>query len=797
MAPLNSIWQDLRISIRILRKSPGATALSVLSIALGVGLTAGMFSVGDAMLLRPMPFHQPGQLFAVTSLGDDGNTFLYGWLDYLDMTAAGSDVGELAAYQRRGLVLTAGDETENLLASPVTPNYFSLLGIKAMLGRASVDASSGRPRAVLGYRLWQRRFGGDPNLAGRTILLNGEAFLVAGVMPEEFRGLSRGLATDVWVSADSWFTVLHNRRERTGRRGQFEMVARLKPGITPQRAAAQWEAAIRGPGKHKLAPAGATGTVLTAGFGSNWAANLKVGGGLLLALALVLFVACANVAQLRLAQAESRKKELGVRLALGAGAWRVVRQLLVETGVVSLLGAGSGILFAQFLMEKAAQFLSAGSSNVDYGIHLDYRVLAFTLLAGLLAVLLAGLAPARHAVNVNICTVLKSEQGATGERRGWQKKLLVVGQVAVSVALLGTAAMFLDSLRNAVAVHPGMDPRKSLLVMTVGRGLAMDAAAWSEQACERLAGVSGVRGATYARRLPLSGSGGGLTARVEVPGASPLGVPLNNVGGNYFAIMGTRVVAGRGVDIHDRAGSGLVVVVSQAFAGQVFPGRNPIGEWLRIDGAMRKVVGVAEDGPSNDLHETPRPFIWLPYSQAPSDDITLMVETAGEPEALAKAIRAELQRFDPRADVYTSQTLKRQMDEALSQDRALASTAAGLGIFGVILTAAGLFGLLQFAVSRRTREFGLRMALGAPPVEIQRMVLGESIQIAAWGVPGGLVLLALAGWTLRSWLLGVTPIHPSAYVLSAIAGFALTLLAAWLPALRATRVDPMAALRSD
>lgn len=790
VAPLESIWYDLRIAIRVLRKSTGATALSVVSIALGIGLTAGMFSVGDAMLLRPLAFHEPDKLLMATSWGDDGRPFLYGWPDYLDMAAAGRDLAEFAAYQRRSLLLAAGDETASLFAQPVTPNYFSLFGVRAMLGRASVDPVAGRPQAVLGYRLWQRRFGGDPNIAGKTVLLSGQAFSVAGVMPAEFQGLARGIATDVWVSNDAWFTVLGNRRDQESRDGQFEMVARLKPGVTAQRAAARLDAAIRGADKHKLAPPGTPGTWMEA-KGLNRFGVLMMGGGLLLALALVLFVACANVAQLRLAQAESRKKELCVRLALGAGAWRVVRQLLVETGLVILIGAGLGVLLAQVLMVKAAQFLSTGSVYIDYGIRMDYRVLAFTLLAVILSVLFAGLAPARHAVKLNVSEVLKSGQGATGARGGWQKKVLVVGQVAVSMALFGTAGMFLASLRNAAAVHPGLDPRKKLFVMTVGRGLRIDRATWCEQACERLAGIAGVRGATFARRLPLSGSGGGMTARVEIPGQAPLGVSLNNVGGNYFALMGTRVVAGRGVDTNDRKGSALVA------ARQVFAGRNPIGEWLSIEGKMRQVVGVAEDGPSNDLHENPRPFMWLPFSQAPVDDITLMVETAGEPETLASAIRAGLKGYDPRMTIYSSQTLKHQMDAALSPDRLMASVAGGLGIFGVLLTAAGLFGVLQYAVSRRTREFGLRIALGARRGEIQRMVLSEALRIAAWGVPIGLILLGSAGWGVRSWLLGITPLNPLVYLFSTVAVLALTLMAAWLPAVRATQVDPMAALRSD
>lgn len=757
-----------------------------------------MFSVGDAMLLRPMPFHRPSELLKASSRGDDGRPFLYGFPDYVDMASAGRDLVELAAYQQRGALLAAGDETEHVQVDSATPNYFSLLGVRALLGQASLGAVAGRPQVVLGYRLWQRRFGGDANAVGRAVLLRGKAFVVAGVMPEEFYGIVRGIATDVWMSNDAWFNVIGSRNEQVNRGGQFEIVARLKPGVTAQHAAAVLDSAIRGPGKHKPAPAGATGTALESRFAPDWITDILFGGGLILALSLVLFVACANVAQLRLAQAESRRRELGIRLAMGAGGWRVAAQLLVESVLLSLAGAGLGVLLARLLMGKASEFLAAGRVNVDYGIRLDYRLLAYMLVAVLLSVLFSGLAPARHALKLNLAEVLKSEQGATGPRRGWHKEALVIGQIAVSVALFGTAAMFLVSLSHAVAVRPGLDPQKKLLLMSVGPALRMDPAAWSEQVCERMAVLTGVRGATYARRLPLSSSGWGWTARVEIPGQVPLAVPENDVGGSYFALVGARVLAGRGIDTNDRPGTTRVAVVSQAFARQVLPAKNPVGEWVKIAGQMRQVVGIAEDGPSKELHEPPQAFVYLPYGQAPdSGDITLIVETTGEPLALAHAVRDELKRYDPGAEVYSTQTLKRQMDEALSQDRTMASAAGMLGLFGVVLTGAGLFGVLIYAVSRRTRELGLRMALGARPVEIQRMILTESLRIAAWGIPIGLMLLAGAGSYVRSWLLGITPADPIVYVGSAAAVLVLTLLAAWMPAVRATHVDPMAALRDQ
>jgi predicted permease len=793
MSPAEWI-RDLRLALRLLAKSPGATALAVLSIALGIGLTTGLFAVGDAALLRPLPVEKPGELWQANSRGDDGNRMDYGWPDYLDMAKALEGRAQLVASQRRGVQVD--DASEFVIIQPASSNYFQVVGVGAAVGRASLGEVAGRPETVLGYRLWQTRFASDPHIVGKTILLNHKAFQVAGVMPEGFAGLARGILVSVWVSADAWFHTLGNREEEHSRDGQFEVAARFGPTMTPARVEAQLDAAIRGPGKHKPAHRGVAGTSLEC-MGRPWLADLLFGGGMMAVFGLVLFVACANVAQLRLAQGEARRKELGVRIALGGGGWRVARQLLLETALLGLAGAGLGLLLAQTLIEKVTLFASAMDRFTDFGIRLDYRVLGYSAGALLFALLVAGLWPALHAVRLNIADVLKQSQGVTARRRGWQQKALVVSQIAVSVALFGVAVLFLTSFYHATRIRPGLDPNKKVLALSVSPKLKMAPAAWCDQASERLAALAGVRGATYARRLPLSGSGGGLTARVEVPGMAPLGVHLNNVGGDYFRVMGTRVIAGRGIDGRDGAGAPLVAVVSRTFARTVFGNRASIGNWIRIDGKLRQIAGVAEDGPSSDLHEQPEPFLYLPYAQAPSDDITLLVETAGEPAALDRAARAAIRGFDPGAWVYESTTLRKTVDGALSTDRFIASAASALGVSVVLLTAAGLFGVLLYAVNRRTREFGLRVALGAQPRQLERLVLGESLRLAAIGIPIGLAALAAGARFASSMLLGVTPLDPLAYALSAVAVAGLALAAAWLPARRATRVDPMEALRAE
>jgi predicted permease len=795
MSPAEWI-RDLRLALRLLAKSPGSTALAVLSIALGIGLTTGLFAVVDAALLRPLPVEKPGQLWQVNPRGDDGNYMMYGWPDYLDMAKALEGRAQLVASQRRSVLVGEREGGVVVTIQPATPNFFSVLGVGAALGHASLGEAQGRPETVLRYQLWQTYFASDPHIVGKTALLGHKAFVVAGVMPETFTGTEPGSSVGVWVSTNAWFHTLGAREEEQSREGQFDIAARFRAPLTKARAEAQLDAAIRGPGKHKPAPRGVAGTNLDS-VAQPWTAYVVVGGGTMAVFGLVLFVACANVAQLRLAQGEARRKELGVRIALGGGGWRVARQLLLEAALLGLAGAGLGLLLAQTLIEKVTLFARAMDPLLDFGIRLDYRVLAYSAGALLLALLVAGVWPALHAVRLNIADVMKQAQGVTGRRRGWQQKALVVSQIAVSVALFGLAVLFLSSFHNAANVRPGLDPHKKVLALSVSPKLKMAPAAWCDQAVERLAALAGVRGATYARRLPLSGSGGGLTARVEVPGMAPLGVPLNNVAGNYFRLMGTRVVVGRGIDGRDGAGTPLVAVVSQTFARAVLGSRTPLGSWVRIDGKPRQVVGVAEDGPSNDLHDPPERFVFLPFAQAPADDITLLVETSGDPSALDRAARAAIRGFDPGAWVYESTTLRKTVDEALSTDRFIASASGALGASVVLLTAAGLFGVLLYGVNRRTREFGLRMALGARPRQIEGLVLGESVRLAAIGIPIGLVALAAVAHLAGSMLLGVTPLDPLAYALSAAAVVGLALAAAWLPARRATRVDPMEALRAE
>lgn len=794
---MSSITHDLRFALRTLAKNRGATTLCMFSVALGIGITTALFSIVEATVFRPAPFAHPEQLYSVISQGYDGREIGYGWPDCAAMSKAVAGSGELLAYERRGAFLANDDGSEMVLTHAVTPNFFSLLGVRAMLGEATVNtAPDGRPQAVISRRLWGRRFGGDRAIVGRRAMLNGQAFTIAGVMPSAFTELPKGFLCDVWVGTDAWFDVLGAGNERNEVNGQFEIIARLHAGANRLAVAARLDPPIRGPGAHKPAPAGSWATRLGTGFALSWLQKLAVSGGLLPVFGLLLLVACANVAQVRLAQTEARKKELGVRVALGASSWGVLRLLLVETALVSGAGALLGLLLAHGLTRWLKAAISTSFFNADFGAGLNWRVLGFTLTATAASLLLAGLAPARHALRLDVNEALKSGQGTTRTRTGWQK-MLIAGQTASSVAFFGLAVLFLQSFHNAANIWPGFNPGKLMIVFSATPGLQMDGTRWAEQACAQLAGIPGVRGAAFARRLPLSGSGGGMVAHVELPGQAPLAVAPNSVGPNYFSLMGTRLLAGRGIGPGDRADAPLVTVVSQQLARRLFGDRSPVGEWVNIEGKLRQIVGVCADAPVNDLHEPGQPSLYLPYAQFPSGDLTLIVETAAKPESLIRAVRQELKRFDPGAMTYDLKTLRQHIDQALFMDRMAANVTTSIAILGFLLTAAGLFGVIQYIVNRRTREIGICLALGAGRGRIQRMVLGQSVRMIAWGVAIGLGLVGAGAWCVRSFVLGVTPLDGLPYATSAAAALLVSVAAAWLPARRAAAVDPMEALRHE
>ena len=795
-----NVVNDLRIAARAAAKHPGTASLAMLSIALGIGTTTGVFSFADGLLLRPLAIRQPNQVLEATSVGEDGGRLLYGWADYEAMRAAVGDAAQLAAYQRRGAMLSRDEGGSDLvLISPVSSNYLRLLGIRPMLGHPSLETVDGQPSAILGWRLWQRRFGGDRSIVGKTIIVSEHPMIVAGVMPRDFGGLERGVSNDIWVSTDTWFDVL-KRGARQSHADQFEIIAQLNRAADRDVIAEQLDAGIRGPDAHKPASKGVRGTMLKASFGGGWSANLKTSGALIAILALLLFVACANVALLHLAQTESRRKELAVRKALGAENSRIFQQLFTETAFLAIPGVLLGVLFARVFVSKAMQFLPEQSIVVQ----VDGRVLVFTAFASLFSLLVAAISPTRTAADISLSDALKAHQGTAGGASEWWRNLFMIGQIAISVVLVGAALLFATSLREMAKIEPGFDRTRKLLIVNAVPGLSLPPHEWAEQVANRLGSLPGVRTATFARRLPLGSSGGGATVSVQPPGEQPRAVRFNNVAGNYFAVMQPRLLAGRGIDANDRAGTPLVCVVSEKFARQFLPGRNPLRETILVTPAFSKepaksweIVGVVADAPANDVHEEIQPYLYFSYAQMPVSDLTLVVETVTAPIGLIRTVNDEVRRFDPKALLYGMTTMEDYMNAATTSDRLLVAMATTLGFFTAALMAAGLFGALHYSVARRTRELGLRVALGATPGRIRRLVLGDALRLALWGVPAGLLLLVALGSLARAVVVGVSIMDARVWCIGAAVVVLIVLLAAWLPARRAMLLEPMEALRAD
>jgi predicted permease len=799
---MSGAWlaHDLRVAWRVLRQSPGVTVVSVLSLIIGIAVTTAAFSVADGIFLRPLAVREPHKLLSAFSRGDDGQPVRYGWPDYQAMAAAVRGRAEVVAYQGRGTTLSVpgqDGEAELMLSYAVTPNFFGVLGVAPTMGELSLRDTGGDPPVVIGWRLWRRLLGGDRQAIGRTLLLGDRAFRVAGVLPEQFTGLQRGVAYDVYISMDSWFDVLGNARERTSRDGYFDVAVRPMPGADSGELESRLDAAMRAAGGRKPAPAGSPGTYLSQRFAPGWKADMIIGGGLMLLLVLVLFTACANVAQLRLAQGEARRRELGVRMALGAAPSRIVGQLMVETALIAVPGVVIGVVMARWLTDATTTLLAAGRSYLEFGIRTDERVLAFAAVATVFTMLVAGLAPARRSVRLDIVETVKANALRTAGSRS-ERRWLVASQMAATVALFGLAVLFFAGLCKASSIRSGLDPDRRLLAMFVARPRAVtNATAWADQLAARLAGVPGVRNVTYARRLPMSGSGGGFTVRVEMPGRPAAGVHVNHVAGNWFSTVGMRVLAGRAIDSNDRPGTASVMAISEYTARQWFPNGGAIGAWVSVGGISRQIVGVVEDGRNNNLREAREPYIYLPWMQAPFGDFMLVVETGPEPETMAETLRRELRRVNPGGQVYSTTTVKAHVATALAGDRTLTAVAAALGIACVLLTATGLFGLLRYVVASRRREFGVRLAIGAEPSAIRREVLWDALRLAAYALPAGVALLAAGARAAESLVIGVTAADPGIY-LSAVCGLLVIAVgAAWLPALQATRIDPMEALRCE
>ncbi len=820
------MYNDLRYAFRQLLKNPGFTAVAVLTLALGIGANTAVFSLVDAILLRPLSGVADSDRLVAVYTSDYSST-RYGtssYPDYVDYRDRSEAFSGLAAYVDMSVNLRAGSETERAQGALVSGNYFLVLGVNTRLGRPLLpedDKNLGaHPVAVVSYEAWQRRFGADPGLVGKTVLLNNHTFTLVGVTAEGFRGTNLRSVPEVWVPM-SMLTRLDPSRtpqifERRGSRW-LSLIGCLKPGVKMTQAqvgtdtiAAQLAQAYpetnRGtlqqpdlPRPVSLIPA----SVAMVGPQARDLAQ-RVSQLLMVAVVFVLLIACANVANLLLARAHRKQKELAMRFALGAKRSHLVRQMLTETLLLFLLGGGAGLLFALWLSDLLLS-TNLFASFVGLRLDLDVRVLSFTVLISLVTGLGFGLIPALQASRSNLIPALKAVEVTDGNllRRYGVRNLLVVFQVALSLVLLIGAGLFLRSLRKAYTTDLGFSAEHALLVSVDLERQGYDegrSRTFYKQVRERVAALPGVRAVSLADHIPVDARGSRTSITIE--GYTPrtgedMELNLNRVDHHFLKTMGISLIRGRNFTEQDATTPPRVMMVNEAMAGKYWPGQDPVGRRVQMgrEGAV-EIVGVVKTGKYRNLREDPMPYMYFPFGlERPR--MTLVIRTVGNPRALLPPVRAEIQSLDRNLPLFDIRTLDEHQGRAVAQERTNAQLVGLFGLIALILASVGVYGVMSYAVTQRTREIGVRMALGAHTHDVMRLVVGQGMRLSSLGLAIGLVGALSFTRFISSLLYQVKASDPVTFIAVALLLAAVALLASWLPARRAAKVDPMVALRCE
>jgi predicted permease len=824
---LETLWQDLRFGARMLLKQKGVTAIAVLSLALGIGANTAIFSLLDALLLKPLPVKQPQQLVAVNAAmpSQPGRSFSpFSYPVFREMRERNSVFSGMFARSGFPMSMSASGQTERVRGEAVSGNFFSVLGLNPQLGRLLTEADDqtpgAHPVATLSFNFWQRRFGADPNIVGKTINLNNYPFTIIGVAPQGFYSVEVGDAPDVRIplTMDGQVRPRGNRPILEDRgSGWLNVTARLKPGVSIEQAQAGADNVFqiaREPDVRRVIGDTtddrnfrslrihlSTAKTGNSNLSRQFSQPLTV---LMCLVGVVLLIACLNVANLLLARAAMRQKEIAVRLALGAGRFRLVRQLLTEGFLLSALGGALGFLFARWGTDMLLGFLPQGRT---LEIKPDLRMLGFTLGVTLLSALFFGLLPALQATRPNLIPALKNETVVvTGGGRRWESgRLLVVLQVALSLVLLVGAGLFARSLRNLKTVDMGYyaDQVVTMSLDPAQNGYKIEPLRnFYNQLSERLAALPGVKTTTFARNTPMSGSFSRFGIEAQGYQARPgeeMAVLFNQIAPQFFATFGAPLLLGREFTAQDTPESPKVVIVNQGVARRFFGSENALGKRITLENYKdMEIVGVVADAKYRNLKEVAPLTAYIPYSQYEQlGQRTLCVRAAGDAGALVAAIRQEVRNLDPNLPVFNVKTFAEQINDSVSQERLIAMLSSFFGLFALLLAALGLYGVMAYAVTRRTREIGIRLALGAQTAGVRWLVLRETLLLALIGIAIGLPAALASSRLTEGLLFELKPTDPLTITLATLLLLSIAALAGYLPARRATRVDPLIALRHD
>jgi predicted permease len=828
---VNALASDLRYACRWLLRSPGFALVAVLSLGLGIGFNTAIFSVLDALLLRPLPVSAPDRLVDLYTSGADGDTYSTNSLpDLEDFRERISVLEGIAGYSPMFAAVSRGERARLVLGEVVTGNYFGLLGVPARLGRIirpEDDVPGAERVVVLSGRYWRREFGGDHGVLGQSLRIRGQQYAVVGVLGDEFTGMVPMLAPEIWVATRYVEDVEPaginesvpsptgtSRLDRRGQRWLFTK-GRLKDGVTVEQARAQVEVAAAQ--LREAYPQTNRERRVTVRPSRDTRLHPEADGflawivtGTMAAVALVLLIACANVAGMLLARASARHREIGIRLAVGAGRGRLIQQLLTESIVLGVAGAAVGLALAWWLMRLLATYELPLPVALSLDLRLDGRVLAFTSVIAVLTGVVAGLAPAMRTTRRDLVTDLKGSVAPerVAGRRWTSRDVLVTGQIAVTVVLLVMSGLLVRSLLAAQRANVGFRT-EGLAIVAADTGMLRYTPAQSRQfwaeARQRLQALPGVEHVAFASRLPFSLNFN--RTNVAVPGhqQSPdeMGPSVNSamVSPDYFAALGVSVLHGRTFTDADTTDTPPVIVISDAMARRYWPGESAIGkvvfERTLNSGRSFEIVGVTADHTLQTVGESPQPAIYFATTQRPSGYHVVMVRTSGDEGRLLASMREVLVGLDPNLLLIESQTMRGQVDATLFPARVAATLVTIFSALGLLLAAIGLYGVIAFSVARRTRDIGVRMAVGARPADVMAMVMRQGLALAVAGTLVGFLLAAGATRVLAGALYGIGPADPVAWGLAALVLLGIAALANFLPARRAMRIEPSTALRTE
>jgi predicted permease len=816
---MDALLQDLRYGIRMLLKNPGFTAIAVLTLALGIGGNATVFSWIRGVLLNPIPAVQKAnQLVALETVMPDGTYRTSSYLDFRDYSEQNSVFSGMIGFELIPVNMSwhGHAQDERIWGEIVTENFFDVLGVHADRGQTfhakDAGAANGDPYIVLGHKLWQRQFASDPNIIGRTIEINRRSFTVIGIAPAGFQGTIVGIAADYWVPMMMQPVVLPGEDLQQRSPTFVHLMGKLKPGVTiaqarsnistiAQRLARQYPDSDRGVGM-------AVNPVGKAHYGAQ---DILFSGLIFLAVValLVLLIACANIANLLLARATARQREIAIRSAVGASRSRLLRQFLIENLLLALAGGAGGALISLWSAGLLSFFLPGGYLPFGLDVGVNGEVLAFTAGLSVLTGVIFGSAPAWRSSSPNLIHSLKEggRTNSSGSQHGRLRSLLVVSEMVLALVLLVGAGLLIRSLKRVQTASPGFNPSNMLLAAFDLRGNEYtngSSHAFYDTLLQRIRALPGVESASMEQYVPLWFYGRGSTRlgvnSIEGYKFRPnenTDIDFNIVGPGYFSTMQIPVVAGREFNGQDREGAPPVIIVNESMANRFWPGQSALGHHIQTWDASRTIIGVVKDIKYHTMMERPESFLYYPSLQEGETASNVIIRSSQNPAALLPEVREEASSINPSVMVLQAGTVSNLLYVSLFSYRTAATLSATLGALGLLLAALGIYGVLAYSVSQRTHEIGVRMALGAQPRDVLRLVLRQGATLVIAGVAIGIVACFAITRLMSSLLFGVTATDPATFIGVSILIVLVALAASYIPARRAMRLDPMEALRYE